>query len=337
VVGLACSGDDDDEAQGSATPGRTAQPTAEAQGGGSAAPIALPTDVSEIFERVSPSVVTVVSESGEGSGVVWDDEGHIVTNNHVVEGAASLGIVLVSGERRPATIVATDPLTDLAVIQAEEDGLPAAEFAERVPKVGELAVAIGNPLGFESSATAGIISGLHRALPSGGQTPALVDLVQTDAAISPGNSGGALVDSTGKVLGINVAYIPPSEQAVSIGFAIPSLTVVEVVEQLISTGSVEHAYIGIEPRPLTPQLASQLGLSASEGVLVFSVTPGSPAASAGLMPGDAIIEFDGDEIASVEDLFTALRQKSPGDRVELTVLREGEEMELTVTLGERPS
>jgi S1-C subfamily serine protease len=280
--------------------------------------------------------VSVIVNQGAGSGVVWDEDGHIVTNNHVVEGATSIVIVLASGERLPASLVATDPVTDLAVVRVQQQGLPAAEFNEELPVVGELAVAMGNPLGFENSVTAGIVSGLHRSIPSGGSTPALVDLIQTDAPISPGNSGGALVDGSGSIMGINVAYIPPQEGATSLGFAIPSATVVDVVTQLLQDGTVEHAFLGVEPRPVTPEIAGQLGLAVEEGVFVFGLTPGAAAERAGIEEGDIIVEFNGDQIAMVEDLFAALRQASPGETVPITVNRAGQEQTLQVTLDDRP-
>jgi S1-C subfamily serine protease len=337
----ACSEDDDspDASTGSPAPVGTSSATPGTPSGSPPqSPVAV---IPQIVGRVQPSVVTVVSQTaavgGEGSGVIWDGEGRIVTNQHVVEGSQALRVVLVSGERLDARLIAADELTDLAVIQVERSGLPAATFREDLPVIGELAIAIGNPLGFESSVTAGIISGLHRAIPSGGQTPALVDLMQTDAAISPGNSGGALVDSSGDVMGINVAYIPPEASAVSIGFAIPSPTVKTVVEQLIETGRVEHAFLGVAPRPLTPEIASQLGINADEGILIFDVPAGSAAANAGVQPGDVLLEIDGTPVASVEDLYAALREKKPGDQVTLKVLRAGQETTLTATLDSRPS
>lgn len=290
-----------------------------------------------IVANVQPSVVSVLVGQGAGSGVIWDDDGHVVTNNHVVDGASSIVVVLASGERLPAALLASDPLTDLAVVRVEKTGLPAATFDEEIPVVGELALAIGNPLGFESSVTAGIVSGLHRSIPSGGTTPSLVDLIQTDAAISPGNSGGALVNSSGQIMGINVAYIPPQASAVSLGFAIPAATVVDTVEQLLEDGTVEHAFLGIEPRPLTPEIASQLGLSVQQGVFVFSLTPGAAAEEAGLQEGDVIVEFNGQAIATVEDLFAALRSASPGDTVSTKLNRDGEEQTVEVTLDDRPS
>lgn len=297
----------------------------------------IPTIVTQVQPSIVTVVVTTAEGGGEGSGVVWDKAGNIVTNNHVVEGATSVQVVLTSGERLPATVQAVDPLTDLAVVRVERTDLPPAVFAEELPQVGELAVAMGSPLGFENSVTAGIVSARHRSIPSGGQTPALVDLIQTDAAISPGNSGGALVNKEAKVMGINVAYIPPTSQAVSIGFAIPSPTVRSVVTQLLETGSVSHAYLGVEARELTAQMAQQLGLSASEGVVVFSVDSGSAAEQAGLQPGDVITAVNGMPLQSVEDLFAALRELEPGEEVKLSVDRHGEQLELTATLTDRPA
>jgi S1-C subfamily serine protease len=195
---------------------------------------------------------------------------------------------------------------------------------------------MGNPLGFEHSVTAGIVSGVHRSIPSGGRTPALVDLIQTDAAISPGNSGGALVDGDARVIGINVAYIPPQAQAVAIGFAIPASTVVDVVEQLLDDGEAEHAFLGVEPLPITPQVADQFGLDVEQGVLVRSVVDGSGADRAGIRPGDIIVAAGGEPLEAVEDLYTFLRGASPGDRVELRLIRDGEEQTVTVELAERP-
>jgi serine protease DegQ len=315
------------------------QPTEESQGGASSSrsPATSFDAIPSLVERVQPTVVTVLPGEGGGSGVIWDDLGRIVTNHHVIDGATNLRLVLATGERLPATIVASDPQTDLAVIQVDREGLKPAEFADALPQVGELAIALGSPLGFENSVTAGIISGLHRAVPSGGTTPALVDLIQTDAAISPGNSGGALIDDSGRVVGINVAYIPPAGGAVAIGFAVPAPTVETVVRQLIESGRAQHAYLGVEPRPITPTLASQLGLSVPDGVLVFGVGGGSAAERGGLQPGDIITEFDGRDVESVEDLFSALRQKNPGDAVSVTVSRGRETREFVLTLDDRPS
>jgi serine protease DegQ len=298
-------------------------------------------DIPTMIDRVAPSVVTVLVEGaqgeGSGSGVIWDPQGRIVTNNHVVEGAGEVEVALVSGARLPARIVGTDPRTDLAVLDVDRNELPEAEFAEGLPRVGELAIALGSPLGLENSASAGIVSALHRDLPSGGTTPALVDLLQTDAAISPGNSGGALVNADGVVIGVNVAYLPPEARAVSIGFAIPATVVRDVVPQLIEDGEAEHAYLGVVPRPVTEEINESFGLGVDEGALVLSVSEGSPAARAGLREGDVMVELDGEPIRTVEDLFAAIRQRDPGQTVELTIVREDNRRTLQVALGRLPS
>jgi S1-C subfamily serine protease len=322
------------------TAGSTAPADDEApSGGGSAGFAAIP----EIVRRVEPSVVAVLVQtelaSGEGSGVIWDADGLIVTNNHVVEGAREVMVAFASGERLRARVVDTDALSDLAVLRVDRDGLPAARFAEELPQVGELAVAIGNPLGFESTVTAGIVSGLHRSIPAGGlQAQSLVDLIQTDAAISPGNSGGALVDGEGRVMGINVAYIPPEARAVSIGFAIPAATVVSAVEQLLESGEVSHSYLGIRgPTTLTPEIAEEFGLETDRGVLVAGVDAGTPAAEAGLEQGDIIVRAGGTRTDATGDLLGLLRRVPPGETLELVIVRDGEEMTVRAELAERPA
>jgi S1-C subfamily serine protease len=200
-------------------------------------------------------------------------------------------------------------------------------------------VAVGSPLGFENTVTAGIISGLHREIPGSAQQGirSLVDLIQTDAAISPGNSGGALLNGRGQVVGISVAYIPPEQGAVSIGFAIPAATAVDVVGDLLRTGRATHAYLGIEPAPVTREVAAQLGLDQAAGVLVMEVGDGTTAARAGLQPGDVIVRLDDKPIDTVEDLFGELRQHRPGDRVTLTLIRDGREQQRTATLADNPN
>lgn len=294
--------------------------------------------IPELVDSVEPSVVAVVTDRGEGSGVIWDDDGVIVTNEHVIEGASRVEVVLASGTELEAEVEAVTEDFDLAVLRVERKGLPPARFARELPDVGELAVAIGNPLGFEQSVTAGIVSGLHRAIPSGGTTRALVDLVQTDAAISPGNSGGALVGASGEVIGVNVAYIPPQQGSVSLGFAIPSPTVLDVVRQLLETGRVEQAYLGIyNPTTVTPELDAQFDLGADEGVVFNPVEQGGPADRAGLRPGDVIVGIAGKRIRSVEDLFSELRRRKPDERVTVEAVRGDDRKAVEVTLGEAPS
>lgn len=293
--------------------------------------------IPEIVEDVSPSVVAILLETpegqGEGSGVIWDEDGLIITNNHVIASASEITVVLASGERLPAEVLETDPLGDLAVLEIDRTNLPAATFADELPEIGELAIAIGNPLGFESTVTVGVISGLGRAIPSGGQTPSLVELLQTDAPISPGNSGGALVNTDRDVVGISVAFIPPEAGAVALGFAIPAPTVVDVVEQLLATGRVRRAFLGVAPAPLTSEVADRFGIERTEGVIVLDVTAES---ARGLQPGDLIIAFDDEPIRVVEDLFSVLRRRNPGDSATITVIRDGTEETVDVVLGERP-
>jgi serine protease DegQ len=292
--------------------------------------------IPRLVRRLQPSVVAVLTDEGEGSGVVYAEDGTVITNNHVVDGADEVRVAFVDGERVGAEVRATDPRSDLAVLRVDRDDLPPASFADELPPVGSLAVALGNPLGFENSVTAGIISGLHRAIP-GGQNAALVDLLQTDAPISPGNSGGALVDADGEVVGINTAYIPPGQSgAVSIGFAIPSITVVDVVEQLLDTGEVRYAFLGITPEAVTPEIADRLDLDVDEGVIVQSVVGGGPADDAGIEEGDVIVRLDDEPMRGLGDFLVALRDHDPDDVVAVVVVRDGHERSFDVRLAERP-
>jgi serine protease DegQ len=293
--------------------------------------------IPDIVQDLEPSVVAVQLESGEGSGVVWNER-IVVTNNHVVEGMDAVELVFADGSRADARVRATDPVTDLAILDVPDGNLPGAEFAEQLPRVGELAIAMGNPLGLENTVTAGIVSAVHRSIPGAAQgAPALVDLIQTDAAISPGNSGGALVDGEGRVIGVNVAYLPPEARAVSIGFAIPSPTVIDVVEQLLEDGQAEHAFLGVEPGPLTPEIAERLDVPAERGVLVLGVVGDSAATEAGVREGDVITSIGGEPIETVEDLLGRLRQFEPGDTISLEVVRDGETQTLEATLRDRPA
>jgi len=294
-------------------------------------------DIPGIVRKVEPSVVTIFVGQGLGSGVVWAEDGTIVTNHHVIENAQAgeVQVAFADGRRVAGEVRASDPITDLAVVQADRRGVPPATFQQSLPVVGELAVAIGSPLGLENTVTAGIISGLHREIP-GADQQALVDLLQTDAAISPGNSGGALVNGKGEIIGINEAYLPPSTGAVSLGFAIPSTTVIDIVGQLLENGRASHAFLGIQPQTLTPQIADQLGLNRSGGVVVLTADPGGPAADAGIRPGDVLIRMGDRELQAVEDLLDELRQRRAGDRVQITLVRGGREQQVEVTLAERP-
>lgn len=308
-----------------------------------------------VAAAVGPSVVNVAVEgtrpglggrfSGEGSGVILTSDGMIITNNHVISEddrpVDTIEVTLATGEKLPATIVGRDPLTDLAVIKVEKPGLPAATFIEDMAdvKIGEYAIAIGSPLGFANSVTLGVVSGLQReiAVPAAQGGQALIDLIQTDAAISPGNSGGALANSAGQVIGINVAYLPPgSTGAQNVGFAIQADLAVSVAQQLIQNGRVSHAYMGVRPVTVTAALQEQFGLSRDSGVLLGQVDPDTPADRAGLRTGDIIIRLDDTVLTSEADLFKFLRKKRPGDIVTVVIDREGRELSLPLRLGERP-
>ena len=320
-----------------------------------AAPGDVPGDepVARVAAEVEPSVVQVnvsgvhrtpfgaQKQEGIGSGVIYRSDGYIITNNHVVEGARTVEVAFADGTTEHGEVVGTDPITDLAVIKVNRDGLPAASFSDdRQLAVGQLAVAIGSPSGFQSTVTSGVLSGMGREFPpeltGGQQESSLVDLLQTDAPISPGNSGGALADRDGQVIGINVAYLPPNETgAEGIGFAIPSYTVVSVADQLIQSGEAQHPYLGVSVSDLTPQVSNRFGVSAESGALIAKVEPGGPADGAGIRAGDVVTGLDSTDIRSSGDLLSALRQYQPGDKVELTVLRDGQKSTFDVQLGER--
>ena len=335
LVAAGCQSGDDSSSK-STTTTVTETTTVIAPSGGSDAFGRIPV----IVKRTEPSVVSVVTHDGQGSGVIYRSDGFVITNAHVAGDASRVAVVLADGQRLEAKVRSKTELYDIAVLEVDKKGLPAASFARALPVVGALAVAIGNPLGFENSVTAGIISGVHREIPGGGATPALVDLIQTDAAISPGNSGGALVGGNGQVVGINVAYIPPQGGAVSLGFAIPAPTAVLAADQLIAKGEVEFAYLGIRPVQVTPELNQAYGIGLDTGVLVDEVIAGSPAPKAGVKSGDVIVRLDDRKVVAVEDIFAELRQHKPGETVTLELKRNGETKTVEVKLGnlaDRPS
>ena len=327
---------------------QTAEPIKSAQA-------RIPSDepVARVASVLSPSVVQInvsgvqqtplgtQKQEGIGSGVIYRSDGYIITNNHVVEGVTDVDVAFADGTTERGEVVGTDPMTDIAVIKVDRDGLPAASFANGDPIVGQTAVAVGSPSGFESTVTSGIISGTGREVPAeytgGMQETSLVDLIQTDAAISPGNSGGALADRDGRVIGINVAYLPPGETgAENIGFAIPSDTAVSVADQLIENGKATHPYLGVYLSDLPPETASKFGSSVDSGALVEKVDPGGPADTAGIQRGDVVTAVGSEEIRSSGDLISALRDYQPGDTVRLTVLRNGETSRFQVGLAESP-
>jgi S1-C subfamily serine protease len=293
-----------------------------------------------------------------GSGFLIDDEGHIVTNNHVVEGATKVQVKLGSSDTsHEAEVVGTDPATDVALLKVDvpADQLhPLALGNSAQVQVGDPVVAIGNPFGLDRTVTAGIVSALQRQI----QAPngfAISHVIQTDAAINPGNSGGPLIDAEGKVIGINsqIQTGGSSEGNVGIGFAVPINTAREVVEQIEEHGEVKHAYIGITGGSITPALAKALKLPVEEGVLVNEVVKDSPADKAGIeggdtnatiegakvtLGGDIITEVDGKPVDSMEEVVDEVNSAQPGDEMELTLLRgDDETKQVTVTLGTRPN
>jgi S1-C subfamily serine protease len=318
------------------------------------APDGIPADepVARVASVLSPSVVQInvsgikqtplgtQKQEGMGSGVIYRSDGYIITNNHVVEGSRGVEVAFADGTTEHGEVVGTDPTTDIAVVSVDRNDLPAADFASGDPIVGQTAVAVGSPSGFESTVTSGIISGTGREVPAeytgGTQAPSLVDLIQTDAAISPGNSGGALADRDGRVIGINVAYLPPAETgAENIGFAIPSTTAVSVADQLIENGEAIHPYLGVYLSDLTQETASRFKNPVDSGALIEKVEPGSPADDAGIQRGDIVTAAGSEEVRSSGDLLSALRAYMPGDKVRLTILRNGEETTLQANLAER--
>jgi S1-C subfamily serine protease len=317
-----CTGDDQP------TPATTSAASA------SVVPAVGSSNLPDVIARVEPSVVTVLVGEGLGSGVVFRDGGLVLTNQHVVGDSRTVQLALADGARIDAQVVGTDTVTDLAVLRAARTDLPPVQFRAELPAPGETVLAMGSPLGLMNTVTAGIVSGVGREIPgSASQGRPLVDLIQTDAPISPGNSGGALVDADGRVVGINDAYLPPSTGAVSIGFAIPAATAIDVADDLLDDGKVTHPYLGVAVGQLTPQIAQALGTGTDRGVLVRDVTAGGPAAAAGLRPGDVITGFGGTSVATVEAFLGELRGVDPGDRTELTIVRDGKEQKLPVTFG----
>ncbi|HEV7166444.1 MAG TPA: trypsin-like peptidase domain-containing protein [Micrococcaceae bacterium] len=319
-------------------------PSASSPGASVAAATALPagaglTAVPGVVKDVEPSVVTITTAIGLGSGVVYHSDGTIVTDAHVVEDQQkqafkTVQIQFADGSQSQATVVGVDDVTDVAVLKVDRTGLPAAQFASSAPQVGSMTVVIGSPLGLDETVTAGIVSSLHRNMPPSKDSPhGAINLLQTDAPISPGNSGGAVADSSGQVIGLSEAYLPPSSGAVSIGFVTPSSTVTEVADQLLKSGTVKHAALGVVPADITAQIAQRFSLPTTTGALVVNVSQGSPADRAGMKAGDIITKFAGTPVANVTDLLAALRKQDPGQQVDVVVQRGQAAPTLHVTLG----
>ncbi|MFC3110603.1 Do family serine endopeptidase [Undibacterium arcticum] len=274
-------------------------------------------------------------QSSLGSGVLVSTQGYILTNNHVVEAADQIEVALADGRKASAKVVGTDPETDLAVIKIDLPNLPAITLghAEQA-RVGDVVLAIGNPFGVGQTVTMGIISALGRNH-LGINT--FENFIQTDAAINFGNSGGALIDTNGNLLGINSAIYSRTGGSVGIGFAIPTTTVKTVMDSIISTGQVVRGWIGVEPQDITPELAESFGLSKKSGAIIAGVMKNGPADKAGMRPGDILVAVEGKPVADTTDMLNLIAQLQPGKAVKMTVLRKSQQTTLEVNVGKRPN
>jgi S1-C subfamily serine protease len=291
--------------------------------------------------------------TASGSGFLIDNDGHILTNAHVVQGAQRVDVQLGDGSQQRAEVVGTDPSTDVALLKVDDtEGahpLPLGDSSE--VEVGDPVVAIGNPFALDRTVTSGIVSALQRQI----QAPngfSISDVIQTDAAINPGNSGGPLIDGAGKVIGINSQIESQSGGNVGIGFAVPIKTAADVVSQLENGGEVHQAYLGISGGDITPEIAHALNLPVTQGVLIERVLSGGPAADAGIkgatgqatiagqtfpVGGDIITKVDGKPITGMDEVVSAVNEHKPGDEITLTIYSGGQQKDVTVKLGDRPS
>ena len=331
----------------------------------------IETTLESIYSKVNPSVVLIqvtlpqsISNQGGGalgSGFVWDTQGDIVTNNHVISGATSVTVTFSDGTTVDASLVGADADSDLAVIKVNPSGrqLQPVTLADSTQvKVGQLAIAIGNPFGLENTMTVGFVSAVGRLVSANenavGPTYSIPDIIQTDVAINPGNSGGVLLDDTGAVIGVTQSIETESGSSSGVGFAIPSVIVKQVVPDLIKTGHYDHPYLGVSVGTLDPDMATAMNLPSNQrGALVETVTTGGPADKAGIkagntnvtiegqqvsVGGDVITAYNGQTVESSDDLVTFLANSgSVGQTVTLTVLRNGKQIQVQVTLGLRPS
>ena len=300
--------------------------------------------VGQIYKRSADAVVKITvtsagqaspmggsggTQQAQGSGFVYDTQGHVITNQHVVDGAQSVSVKFANGRTYPATVVGADPSTDLAVIDvdAPASALKPLKLADSsAVEVGDGVIAIGSPFGLDQTVTTGIVSALHRQITSPNNF-SIDNAIQTDAAINHGNSGGPLLDMDGDVIGVNSQIESDSGGNDGVGFAVPSNTISQIVGGLIDNGSVQHAYLGIAIDDS----------SASAGASLAEVRAGTPAARAGLKNGDVITKFGDESVGSADELRRLVDSKQPGDKVELTVTRNGKTQTITVTLGTRPS
>lgn len=328
--------------------GAASAPAAQVQQATEKLSAARNTPVVRAAQAVGPTVVGITNKAvardwfnnpveteGVGSGVIFKSDGYIVTNNHVVSGAKEIIVSLADGRSLKGKVVGADEVTDLAVVKVDAHDLPTAKFGDSDQiVVGEPAIAIGNPMGleFQGSVTAGVISALNRTLDISDRR---VKLLQTDAAISPGNSGGALVNADGEVIGINSAKVAASGVE-GMGFSIPINTVQEIISELMDKGYVARPYLGVSV--FDPQTAARYGyqLNIDKGVYVFQITAGGPSAKAGLSRGDIILKIDGAEVNSVSDLRAKVGEHKVGDTVDVVIDRNGSQKTVGITLDEIP-
>jgi S1-C subfamily serine protease len=301
--------------------------------------------ITSIYQRVSPAVVGISrlrdDQRSAGTGVIIDRRGYILTNNHVVGSATTVEVTLANRTRVEGRVVGRDPGNDLAVVKIDvpSQQLTVAPLGDsRTLRPGQLAIAIGNPYGFERTITVGVITGTDRTLRTAGR--ALRQVIQTDATLSPGNSGGPLLNSRGEVIGINTAVeaLAGSRAFSGVGFAVPVDTAKRFLAQMMAGETIRHPYLGISGRELTARLAEERGLSVREGVLLVEVMEGGPAAQAGLRPGDVITALDGQPVRDVDDIGAYLdRAKQVGDPIAITVQRGSQRLTIEARLGEWPT
>jgi serine protease Do len=276
-------------------------------------------EIIEVTEEVSPAVVSILTRGGSGSGVIVREDGVVLTNAHVVGDAREVLVGLATGTQVRGRVLGTARSVDIAVVDIPGANLPVAPLADSDElRVGQTAIAIGNPLGYERTVTTGIVSAINRTLEAGYE-----ELIQTDAAINPGNSGGPLLDSSGRVIGINTAVInqlPRGGAVVGLGFAVPINLARYIADQLLTTGRVRRAYLGVGYREVEPELSARFGLPVSEGIIVLRVEPGSPAAAGGMRPGHIITRVDEVEIKNGGDLRRVLRAHQAGDVIAIQVV-----------------
>jgi serine protease Do len=270
--------------------------------------------------------------TGEGSGFFISADGYAVTNNHVVDHAKTVTVTTDDGKIHTANVVGTDPKSDLALIKVDGSGFAYVKFADHAPRIGEWAIAVGNPFGLGGTVTAGIVSATGRDIGRGGD-----DYIQIDAPINRGNSGGPTFDTEGNVMGVNTAIFSPSGGSVGIGFDIPAATAKNVIGQLKDDGHVTRGWLGVQIQPVTSDVADALGLKQAAGALVTDPQAGSPAAKAGVKSGDVIVAVDGNSIKDSRELAQKIATMNPGSSVRLNVIRDGGQQTINVTLAQMPN